>query len=135
VWSDICALLEEPGRLKRELERRLDGSPTQEFTTSHLKESIAGLKRRMGRLIDAYGHGWLDKQDFQPRIGRVKERLSREEQALNKLRRNQTADDELRLLIGHFDTFAGHIRNGLADADFDTKRKLLRLLIQRIEVD
>ncbi len=44
-------------------------------------------------------------------------------------------EQELRLLVGQFETFAGQIRGGLEEADFQTKRKLLRLLIQRIAVD
>ncbi len=135
VWSDVCALLREPARLKREFERRLTRTPADELATSQWKDSIAGLKRRMGRLIDAYENGWLDKDDFEPRIRRVKERLAREEQAVAEHERDRSSQEELRLLIGHFEAFAERITGSLADADFATKRKLLRLLIHRIEVD
>jgi site-specific DNA recombinase len=134
VWTDVCSLLKEPGRLRREFERRLQRPPGKEFDTTHLEKSISQLKRRMGRLIDAYENGWLDKSDFEPRIRRVKERLAREEQALVQHQR-ELSRDELRLLIGQFRSFAEQIANGLEQADFATRRKLLRLLIQRIEVD
>jgi site-specific DNA recombinase len=135
VWSDVCTLLHDPDRLRREFERRLTRPASETFDASHLEGSIARLKRRIGRLIDAYENGWLDKVDFEPRIRRAKERLSREEQLLVQHHRDTASEDELRLLIGEFETFARQIDQGLDDADFQTKRHLLRLLIKRIEID
>lgn len=135
VWGDVCALLQNPDRLQREFERRLERPATEVLDTSHVKESIAQLKRRIARLIDAYENDWLDKSDFEPRIRRVKERLLREEEALAEHNRDLVSDHELRLLIGEFQTFAQQITDGIDDADLQTKRKLLRLLIKRIEVD
>ena len=39
------------------------------------------------------------------------------------------------LLFGEFATFAQQMTEGLEQADFATRRKLLRLLVKRIEVD
>ena len=135
VWSDVCSLLNDPERLRRECQRRLDQSPGEDVAMPHLEKSLAQLKRRVGRLIDAYENGWLDKSDFEPRIRHVRERLAREENAFAQRQRDRASEEELRLLVGQFETFAQHIADGLEQADFDTKRKLLRLLIHRIEVD
>lgn len=135
VWSDVCDLLQDPTRLRRELERRLERAPRDEFDTGHREASLAKIKRRIARLIDAYENGWLDKVDFEPRLRRAKEQLTREEELLAQHQRQQATDAELRLLVGEFDRFAAQMRDGLANADLATKRKLLRLLIKRIEVD
>ncbi|HYW79500.1 MAG TPA: zinc ribbon domain-containing protein [Thermoguttaceae bacterium] len=134
VWSDVRSLLKDPGRLRREFERRLDRPPNDSIDGPHLEQSITQLKRRMGRLLDAYENGWLEKADFEPRIQRVKERLAREQEALAQSNRDLSSRDELRLLVGHFETFAEQIIDGLEQLDFATKRKLLRLLIHRVEV-
>ncbi len=135
VWSDMCSLLEDPTRLQRELERRLERPSRAGPVTIHLQESITRLKRRTSRLIDAYEAGWMDKSDFESRIGRVKERLSREQESLARATSKSTTEDELRLTIGHFETFAAGIKESLTTADFATKRKLLRMLVKRIEVE
>jgi len=135
VWSDVCSLLKDPQRLRRECQRRLDHSPGEDVAMPHLEKSLAQLKRRMGRLIDAYENGWLDKSDFEPRIQHVRQRLAREQEALAQRQREQASEAELRLLVGQFETFTQHIADGLEQADFETKRRLLRLLIHRIEVD
>ena len=124
-----------PGRLHRELERRLQRSSPEEVDAPHRLESIAKLKRRLGRLVDAYKNGWLEKDELQLRIGRVKERLAREQAAYAQSLRDATSEEELRLIVGQFETFAQQIASGLRHADTAAKRKLLRLLIKQIEID
>jgi site-specific DNA recombinase len=135
VWTDVCSLLQDKDRLRRELERRLEPPDEETFDRSHSERSIAQLKRRVARLIDAYENDLLDKVEFEPRMRRVKERLKREEEALAQQDRETTSKEELRLLVGHFETFAENIREGLDQVDNETKRKIFRVLIKRIEVD
>jgi site-specific DNA recombinase len=135
VWRDVCELLQDPGRVQRELERRLQQSSTGKPDGAHLQASIGQLKRRVGRLIDAYENGWLDKSDFEQRMARVKERLKHEEEAWAEQQREACNGTELRLMIGQFQSFAEQIADGLEEADFATRRKILRVLIHRIEVD
>lgn len=135
VWRDVCDLLQDPGRLRRELERRLEQPRSESLDGTHLQKSIAQLKQRIGRLIDAYENGWMDKSDFESRIRRAKERLTREEEVWGEHQRDVCSDVELRLVVGQFETFATQIASGLEEADFATRRKLLRVLVHRIEVD
>lgn len=135
VWADVRSLLQEPGRLQRELERRLEKPPDAEFDAAHRQELIARLKRRMGRLLDAYEEGWLEKNEFESRMGRAKEKLTREQEAHARWQQEVADAGELRVVAERFETFAAQIATGLDQADFETKRKLLRLLIKRIEID
>jgi site-specific DNA recombinase len=135
VWSDLSALLNDPERLRREFERRREQPVDGDLARTELEQSIVQQKRRLGRLIDAYENGWLDKAEFEPRIRRVKERLQREEAALARQRAETTSDEELRVLVDQFEEFAQQMRAGLERTDWATRRKLLRLLVHRIEVD
>jgi site-specific DNA recombinase len=135
VWSDVCSLLQDPERLRREFERRRQRPAFSECAPSQCQELIAKLKRRVARLLDAYENGWLEKAEFETRMSRARDRLVREQQAHAEYERTVTSDDELRLLVSHFEVFAEQIGKGLDHSDFATRRKLLRLLINRIEVD
>jgi site-specific DNA recombinase len=135
VWSDLCALLKDPQRLQREFERRRDGARTAAVDTTQLQQSIAQLKRRLGRLLDAYESGWVDKAEFERRVQGVQARLEREEATLAQHQHDASSEDELRLVFGEFTAFAAQMSAGLEQADFATRRQLLRLLVQRIEVD
>ena len=135
VWLDVCALLQDPGRLRQEMERRLERRVPDDLGVAHHEGVIAHGKRRLARLIDAYENGLLEKQEFEPRIRRAKDQLARAEEALAEHAREAADDEQVRLLVGHFDAFAAQMRSGLDGADFATKRKILRLLVKRIEVD
>jgi site-specific DNA recombinase len=134
VWSDVCALLQEPERLRREFEERLHQPARDNAEVTRLQQSIVQHKRRIARLIDAYENSWLDKAEFEPRVRTAKERLARDEATLTEHQQTSIDDEELRLVIGQFEVFAEHMSASLEQADFETKRKLLRLLIKRIEV-
>lgn len=135
VWSDVCSLLQDPGRLRCELERRLQRTPQERSDSVDREESITKLKRRMARLLDAYENEWLDKMEFESRMSRIKERLVRAEEVSAQLEREVQEEAELRSVLDQFESFAQHIANGLDNADLATQRKLLRLLIKRIDVD
>jgi site-specific DNA recombinase len=134
VWSDVCALLREPERLRQEFAARLNRPAHENAEVARLQQAIAQQKRRIARLIDAYENDWLDKVEFEPRVRSAKDRLAREEATLQEHQRDSMNEDELRLVIGQFSAFAEQMSENLEHADFATKRQLLRLLIKRIEV-
>jgi site-specific DNA recombinase len=134
VWSDLRSLLQDPDRLRREFDKRLNQPAREDAEAASLKQGIAQQKRRIARLLDAYENGWMDKEEFEPRVRAAKERLDRDEAALREHQHANDQTEEMCRVIEHFDTFAGEIRTGLNDATFEQKRRLLRLLINRIEV-
>jgi site-specific DNA recombinase len=134
VWSDLCSVLQDPDRVRREFEQRLQRPVSDDVEATRLKQGIAQQKRRIARLIDAYENGWLDKEEFEPRVRSAKERLARDEAMLQDQQQADDQAEDMRLVIGRFDAFAAEIRVGLDEADFEMKRRLLRLLVNRIEV-
>ena len=133
VWSDVCELLQNPARLQSELERRKKPEPVGDETEG-LRNSISRLKRQLARILEMYETGYLEKEDFASRMQRVKERLTREEKAYGeRLQAEQVANDQAAMLAG-FESFANGLKSGLEGMDIENKRKILRLLIQRIVV-
>jgi site-specific DNA recombinase len=135
VWADVCSLLQDPSRLRHELERRLERQPDAVVDASQREQSIARLKQRLARLVDAYENGWLDKPEFESRISRAKERLEREQREYMELQRDAAGREDLRVVIGQFQMFADQVASGLDGADAAMRRRILKLLIKRIEVD
>ena len=134
VWTDMCALLREPERLRNEFEERLQRPAQDNAEVTRLEQALVQHKRRIARLIDAYENGWLDKVEFEPRVRTAKERMARDEAALLEHQQTSIDADGLRLVIGQFNAFAAQMTANLEQADFATKRQLLRLLVKRIEV-
>jgi len=85
-------------------------------------------------LIDSYAEGLIDKQEFEPRITRLRQRLTALEEQAQQLRDETTLHTELRLIIGRLEDFATKVHDGLEEADWTSKRELIRALVMRVDV-
>jgi site-specific DNA recombinase len=137
VWQDVCALLNDPEKVAQEYQRRRAGKKGGAAAKS--KDARAKLtqkvKRGIARLIDAYAEGLLEKKEFEPRVRAAKERLAKLEAEAQAEAEEEAQEQELRLVIGHLQEFAEHVRSGLAKADWSTRREIIRALVRRVEVD
>ena len=69
VWEDVCVLLADPDRVRREYEVRRSRTRSKGYRPSdHVAKLIAQVRRAIARLIDAYEEGLLDKAEFEPRV-------------------------------------------------------------------
>ena len=81
----MCLLLSDPKRIESEYERRLSKKPDDGWDgTEQLQVGTHKLRRGIGRLIDSYQEGLIEKAEFEPRIRKAKERLARVEADLQQ---------------------------------------------------
>ncbi len=137
VWQEVRALLEDPSRLSSEYERRLDDSQRQESRDDRdvLEGQIRRLRGGIGRLIDGYAEGWIEKAEFEPRVRRLKERVSALEAQLREATENEERRNDLRLLVGQLEDFAGSVSANLDRMEWGKRRGIVRALVKRVEVD
>jgi site-specific DNA recombinase len=137
IWNDVCALLEEPERLREEFQRRQHGRDREQVSIEEqrLHGSISKAKQGINRLIDAYTAGLVEMAEFKPRIGRMKERLAKLEGELQALLAQAKQQEERRLVFNRLQEFADQIKAGLATADWDQRRNILRAMLKRVEID
>jgi site-specific DNA recombinase len=137
VWQEVCTLLKEPDRLQEEYERRLHDPARagRHDDLTSLESQIRKLRQGMGRLIDSYAEGLIDKGDFEPRITRLKERIAALEGQVQDVRAEAAQQQELRLVMGKLEDFATAVRDNLEQADWETQRTIMRALVKRVEID
>src|SRR5512135_1347681 len=134
VWGDVRSLLADPGRV--EYRRRLEGETSGKGPrTESVGKMVQATKRRITRLIDAYEDGLMERTEFEPRILRARERLSQLEAEARLEEERQTAEQELRVVIGQLEGFAQRVSEGLGAADWRTRREVIRALVKRVEID
>jgi len=137
VWEDVRQFLSEPERIEAEYQRRLSHNPDATGAREGRRRaaSLKGIDRGIERLIDAYGEGLLDKSQFEPRIKEMRDRKERLAAELQSQINEEELRAEMRLVIGHLQDFADQVKVGLSQADGETKRKILRALVKRVEVE
>ena len=135
VWQEVCTLLAHPERLAEEYRRRLQPETRAPRTPlATLEEQLGKLRQGVARVIDSYADGLIDKGEFEPRILRLRQRIARLEEQRQQLTEEATLQTELQLIIGRLEEFAAKVHDGLEDADWSSKRDLIRTLVKRVEV-
>lgn len=132
VWQEVCALLGDPQRVEHEYRRRLAPPDTDE--RSGVERQLGKLRQGLARLIDSYAEGLIEKAEFEPRIGRLRQRIAALEEQAQQLAQAETLHDDLRVIIGRLDEFAERVKGGLAEADWPTRRELIRAVVKRVEI-
>jgi site-specific DNA recombinase len=135
VWEEVCQLLSHPEQLAQEYRRRLLQKEQVPDELSTLETRLGRLRQGTARLIDSYAEGLIDKEEFEPRITRLRERLRQMEAQAQQVKDEASLERELTLILGRLDEFAERVKNRLHEADWSTRREIIRALVKRVEID
>ena len=134
IWSDVCKLLQDPGRLRAELMRRQNESSSCESNLQELSRRVDQVRGRLDRLIDAYESGLLERQEFEARIVPLRSEHDRELLALSSLRGKLHDQDDATTAEEVLSQLSAEVGKGLETATAVLKRDIIKLLIRRIEI-
>jgi site-specific DNA recombinase len=134
VWSDACELLRHPTLLRKEYERRL-AAPGSSDGDQSLTKQIGHAQRTVNRLIDVYADGVVGREEFEPRLERARKRLSDLQTKLDAIQSQTREQAVLREALACLDSFSETMTNNLDQADWYTRREILRTLIERVVIE
>lgn len=135
VWNDVRQLLHEPKLLRDEYQRRLQLPAEDALHREPLNRQLQQAQRAVSRLIDAYTEGVLDKSEFEPRLAQARRRVEQLHGDLDRLTAQDVQREQLRASIACLDEFAAQVRNGLDQADWTTRRDIIRTLVERVRIE
>ena len=137
VWKDLCEVMVHPEIITAALERAQGGDwlPQElQARRENLRKGQNALQNQLDRLTEAYLNGVIPLPEYQRR----RSELERHQQGLkeqeNQLTRQVDRQNELSGLTDSIRLFCQRIQTGLENADFDQRRKLVELLIDRVVV-
>src|SRR6185295_3132420 len=129
-------VLQDPSLIAAEHERRVvQARDPGAADLAGIETQLAKLRRGMGRLIDGYAQGLIDKADFEPRVTGLRQRIKGWEEQAEALRDEAAQRMALSLLVSRLEDFAGQVRDRLSAVDWSVQRDLIRLLVKRVEID
>ena len=85
-------------------------------------EFMTAARQGMGRLIDSYAEGLMDKSPFELRITRLKARVAQLEAHRERLRDALGLRHDLQVVAGRLDECAARVRDHLDDVDWGGAR-------------
>jgi site-specific DNA recombinase len=65
----------------------------------------------------------------------MRERLKQIEEQAQQVKDEASLEQELTLILGRLDEFAARVKTGLHEADWQTRREIIRALVKRVEID
>jgi site-specific DNA recombinase len=122
VWNEVRRVLEDPGRLAEEHERRLAQARTGRGPSHDqvaLERQIGAVRRSIDRLIDSYAEGLIERAEFEPRITGCKQRLGELERRRDALRQEAETTRDLCLVISQLQDFADRVQASLDELDWE----------------
>jgi len=138
VWREVERLLHDPARITAEYERRLDDARRRGTDGPDLaaaEAQAAKLRRSMGRLIDSYAEGLIERSEFEPRIAGFRQRIQGWEAQVEAMRDEAALRSTLSLVIGRLEDFAKRVHDRMSKVDWLMQRELIRTLVKRVEID
>jgi len=137
VLADLCCVLEHPDMIAEAMERARGGHwLPQEWQArrANLQRGRASLGQQIERLTEAYLAGVVGLGEYERRRREAEARLLALEQQEQALLADAERHSETVTLATHADVFCQRVRDGLATADFERKRALIELLVDRVVV-
>jgi len=138
VWREVERLLHDPARIATEYERRLDEARRRGTDGPDLaaaETQLAKLRRGMGRLIDSYAEGLIERAEFEPRIAGFRQRIAGWDGQIKAMRDEAALQSTLSLIIGRLEDFAKRVHDRMSEVDWLMQRELIRTLVKRVEIN
>jgi site-specific DNA recombinase len=137
VWTEILRLLEDPGLIRAELERRHEAARKADPRQQHqatLERDLAQVRKRTDRLLTAYQDELLTLDELRQRLPELRKREKSLQTALEALRASRDEQGEYLRLAETLTGFLGRLRNHARDLDVADRQRVTRLLVKGIVV-
>jgi site-specific DNA recombinase len=132
----VSGLLQDPTLLLEQYQLRQalgSGSP-QHHEQNRLARRQKALTREEARLIDAYQAGVMELDALMERCGRIRDERTRVMDRLSQLQHQQLEQAQYDALGQTLDEFCRKMNDVLDNPSFETKQRILRLVVDKILV-
>jgi site-specific DNA recombinase len=137
VWGDLCEVLSQPQILREALQRGQGGAWLPEELVSRrtgLRKAHQSLQQQIERLTTAYLEQVLSLEEYRRRRQDLEQRQESLSQQIEQLEAQAANSADLAKVAASMKAFCEKIQPGLSGANFEHKRQLVELLIDRVVV-
>lgn len=136
VWQKITKLLKEPELIIEQYKRQKDiilscGIQKQ---CQKLEQQIKRYEKQIQRLIDAYQMEIITAKDLDDRKNNLERKVSQLQEQIRNIKAAEKKDIDYKKIFNNIETFCDTIRQGIENASFEDKRKIVELLVEWVTV-
>ena len=138
LWEYVSGLLSNADLWKARYDESR-GDPAvvsrEERERERIQRQLAALKREVERLIDAYQAGAIELNQLQERRKRSEEHGRLLQARLNELEQQRREREQEIRLLQSLEQFCASVRDALVAPSFETKQKMLQLVVDHMLVE
>jgi len=138
VWQDLCRIVASPDMITHELERAQAGEwlpQALQAKRNTVRQTLARLERQQERLLEVYLAEIIMRDEFERKRQELVQTQNGLQQQLKQLEHKAKKQIETLTLANNIQEFCQRIQPTLDNLDFEQRRQLVELLIDRVIVD
>ena len=137
MWAEVARLLEEPGLIQAEINRRVEAARTSHPAKQHkdrVTRELLQVDRRVERLLTAYQEELLTLDELRRRMPELRQREQRLKAELASLD-DQLGDQATYLRLARtLGDFLERLRTQAPDLDVLQRQRIVRLIVKEVVV-
>jgi site-specific DNA recombinase len=136
VWDSLKELMKNPAHILHEYENRLSENKRDHglvIKKKHAQRKQLELER--SRLIDLYQAGLVEKAEIGKKLKTIQSKMEHLGDEVKHLIREEEDNKRLIVVIESLKEFSATLQKKLDECDFEEKKKIVRLLVEEVEVD
>lgn len=136
VWEEVKKLLKNPQRIFDEYQRRSTELTKLEIDQGYdfLEKKKIKLEKGISLFIDSYAQGYIDKNEFEPRIKVMKQNLKVIQEQQTESIKQKNLVKEFNLVVINLENFKNSIESRIDNLNWNDKIEIIRKVVKRIEV-
>ncbi len=134
VWESVKGLVLDPQALIEEYQNRL-GKPSQEPIIDSKLIDLKRFKTERSRLIDLFENGLVEKDEIESKLKNNRAKIEQLENEITYLKKEKREREQILTVIRNLEDFSVKIKENLDKRDFETKKQIVRLLVEEVEID
>lgn len=103
-------------------------------TFTLLEKQSVKLEKGISLLIDSYTQQYITKDEFEPRLKVMREKLEITREQQKKLMEKKNLARQIEIVITNLESFVNGVNTNLDNLDWIGKRDIIRKVIKRIEI-
>jgi site-specific DNA recombinase len=138
VWQDLCRIVADPDLITHELERAQTGEwlpQALQAKRNTVRQALASLERQQDRLLEVYLAEIILRDEFERKRQELTRTQAGLQQQLKQLEFQAKKQIETLTLANNIQEFCQRIQPTLDILNFEQRRQLVELLIDRVIVD
>jgi len=138
VWNEMIRLLEEPGLIQTEINRRLqaiqNAAPTKRRKET-LQKECTRARKGIDRLLDAYQEELIPLEELRKRMPELQKREQTLQSELHALETAAVDQQNYLRIADSLEAFLSQLRTRAGTLQVTDRQKIIRLLVKEILVD